>query len=291
MALDQAHIESPEKEKEQEKEMSFFDHLEELRWHIMRSAVAVVVIGIGAFLAKDFVFNTVIFGPKRADFITYRVLCNWSHGLGLGDVLCLAPPEFEFITPNFGEPFLTHIKVSFMLGIVCSIPYIFWEIWRFIKPGLYDKEQRLTRYAVGICSFLFLFGMCFGYFVISPFAISFLAGYNLPGVKPFPALGSYINYMVMLTLPVGLVFELPVAAHVLAQLGLVSSSMMKSYRKHAVVIIVILSSVITPPDVFSQILISVPLIFLYEVSIAIARRVEKKQMALEPAETPNPPKP
>jgi sec-independent protein translocase protein TatC len=288
MALDQAHIELPKKEKEPEKEMSFFDHLEELRWHIMRSAVSVVVIGIGAFLAKDFVFNTVIFGPKRPDFITYRVLCKLSNSLGIGDILCMAPPDFEFITPNFGEPFLTHIKVSFMLGIVCSIPYIFWEVWRFIKPGLYDKEQKLTRYAVAICSFLFLFGMCFGYFVISPFAISFLAGYNLPGVTPFPALGSYINYMVMLTLPLGLVFELPVAAHVLAKLGIVSSTMMKSYRKHAVVIIIIVSSIITPPDIFSQILISVPLILLYEVSIVIARRVEKKQTALERVDAPKP---
>jgi len=290
MALDQAQIESPEKEKKPEKEMTFFDHLEELRWHIMRSVVSVVVIGIGAFLAKDFVFNTVIFGPKRADFITYRVLCNWSHSLNMGEVLCIAPPEFDFIPPDFGEPFLTHIRVSFMLGIVCSIPYILWEIWRFIKPGLYDKERKLTRYAVAICSSLFLFGVCFGYFVISPFAISFLAGYNLPGVKPLPSLGSYINYLVMLTLPVGLVFELPVAAHVLAQLGVVSSAMMKSYRRHAIVIIVIVAAVITPPDLFSQILVSVPLILLYEVSIVVARRVEKRQVALEPVDAPKTPK-
>lgn len=260
--------------------MSFFDHLEELRWHIFRSVVAVFVIGIAVFIAKDFVFNTVIFGPKQPDFITYILLCRFSHWANIGETLCIAPPDFQFVTPNFGEPFLVHIQVSLVLGVIGAIPFIFWEIWKFVKPGLYERERQLTRYAVGICSSLFLLGVLFGYYIVAPFAVSFLAGYNLPGVTPFPSLSSYIGYMVMLTMPTGLIFELPVAVYVLTKLGIVSSAFMKSYRRHAAVVIVIVAAIITPPDVFSQVLISVPLILLYEVSITIAKRVEKQEKAL-----------
>lgn len=280
MALDQVDVDKLDPDSGQEKEMSFFDHLEELRWHIVRSLLAIMVFAVAAFLAKEFVFNTIIFGPKNKDFFTYGILCRLSEQLNLGDTLCIGPPDFDFVTPNFGELFLTHLKVSFMAGLICAVPYLFWEVWRFVKPGLYENEKKMTRYAVGICSTLFLIGVLFGYYIISPFAITFLAGYELPGVVAQPSLSSYISYMVMLTLPVGLVFELPVAVFVLARLGLVTASVMKIYRRHAYVVIIILASIITPPDVFSQILISVPLIFLYEVSISIAKRVEKKQMAL-----------
>ena len=281
MALDQLGIDAPKNGKQDdEKEMSFFDHLEELRWHIVRSVLAILAVAIAAFIAKDFVFNTLIFGPKRPDFISYVLLCNFSHWAGIGETLCIAPPDFQFVTPNFGEPFLVHIKVSLVLGVIGAIPFIFWEVWKFVKPGLYERERQLTRYAVGICSALFLMGVLFGYYVVSPFAVSFLAGYNLPGVTPFPSLGSYISYLVMLTMPTGLVFELPVAVYVLAKLGLVSSSFMKSYRRHAIVVIVILASIITPPDVFSQTLISIPLILLYELGIVIAKRVEKQEKSL-----------
>jgi sec-independent protein translocase protein TatC len=183
-----------------------------------------------------------------------------------------------------GELFLTHMKVSALLGFVLAFPYIFWEIWRFIKPGLYDKERMAARYAVGICSVLFTFGVMFGYFVISPFAVSFLTGYQLPGVEPTPALGSYISYMVMFTLPTGIIFELPVAAYVLTKVGLISSNFMKEYRRHAIVVIVILAAIITPPDAFSQILIALPLLGLYEVSIYVAKKVEKQQTLIEKME-------
>ncbi len=280
MALDQLGIEGPENGNVVEKEMSFFDHLEELRWHIFRSVLAIGVFAIALFLAKDFVFTTVIFGPRDPDFITYRVICNFSNFIGLGDNLCFFPTEFKLITPDMGELFLTHMKVSFLLGFVLAFPYIFWEFWRFIKPGLYEKERRVTRYAVGVCSVLFTLGVMFGYFVISPFAVSFLTGYQLPGVDSTPALGSYIGYMVMFTLPTGLVFELPVVAHVLTQVGVLSSNFLKQYRRHAIVILVALAAIITPPDAFSQILIALPLMGLYEISIYVSKRVEK-QKALE----------
>lgn len=284
MALDQLGIEAPNKGKEVEKEMSFFDHLEELRWHIIRSVMAILVFAVALFFMKDFVFNTVIFGPRNPDFITYRVICAFSNQIGLGDSLCFFPKDFNMITPDMGELFLTHMKVSALLGFILAFPYIFWEVWRFVKPGLYEKERRATRYAVAICSVLFTIGVMFGYFVISPFAVSFLTGYQLPGVEATPALGSYISYMVMFTLPTGLVFELPVAAHVLTKVGVISSKFMKEYRRHAIVVIVILAAIITPPDAFSQILIALPLLGLYEISIYVAKRVEKQQALAEKTE-------
>lgn len=281
MALDQIDVAPKGEEAVEVKEMTFFDHLEELRWHIMRSVVAILAVAVVAFIMKDVLFNTIIFGPKQPDFISYKVLCSLSHALGIGETLCIGPPPFDFITPNFGELFLTHIKVSFIAGVIAASPYILWEAWRFIKPGLYDQEVKVARYAVLICSSLFLAGVFFGYFVIAPFAVTFLAGYELPGVVAQPSLGSYISYLVMLTVPVGLTFELPVAVHVLTRLGIVGSKMMKSYRKHALVVIIVLASIITPPDVFSQVLISVPLMMLYEVSIIVAKRVEKQEKEKE----------
>lgn len=264
--------------------MSFFDHLEELRWHILRSVLAILAFALTLFFAKDFVFNTIIFGPRSPDFITYRVICGFSNAIGLGDQLCFFPKDFSLITPDMGELFLTHMKVSFLLGFVMAFPYIFWEVWRFIKPGLYEKERRATRFAVGICSVLFTLGVMFGYFVISPFAISFLTGYQLPGVEATPALGSYIGYMVMFTLPTGMIFELPVAAHVLTKVGVLSSAFLKQYRRHAIVILVALAAIITPPDAFSQILIALPLLGLYEISIYVAKRVEKQEALKETSE-------
>ena len=275
MALDQIDVDSYKMTAS--KEMSFLDHLEELRWHVIRAAASIFVFGIAAFLAKDFVFKTIVFGPKYADFITYKVICNLSNSAGMGDALCFFPPEFSFITPIFGELFIQHIKVSVMIGVIASFPYIFWEIWRFIKPGLYAKEQNAARGMVTICSGLFLTGVLFGYYIISPFAITFLAGYEIEGVVATPALSSYINYMTMFTLPVGIVFELPIAVFFLSKICLVTPEFMKSYRRHAVILILILAAVITPPDVVTQVLVGMPLYVLYEISIVISRRVVNKQ--------------
>ncbi len=281
MALDQLGIDEPEKGKEVvEKEMSFFDHIEELRWHIIRTVAVILVVAVGLFFMEDFVFTTIVFGPRSPDFITYRAVCQFSNAIGLGDGLCFYPKDFNLITPDMGELFLTHMKISFLLGLILAIPYVFWEIWRFVSPGLYEKERKASRGAVLICSFLFMMGVLFGYFIISPFAISFLTGYELPGVESTPALGSYISYMLMFTIPTGLIFQLPVAAHVLTNIGLISSSFLRQYRRHAAVVIVVVAAIITPPDAFSQILVSLPLFGLYEISIWVSKRVEKAK-ALE----------
>ncbi|MBP7184542.1 MAG: twin-arginine translocase subunit TatC [Saprospiraceae bacterium] len=271
MALDQVDVDKLN----DDKEMSFMDHLEHLRWHIFRSVLVVVVFSIVAFLNGDFVFKTIIFGPKNKDFITYRVLCSLGHKFFGSEALCFSPPDFQVVTRELGEQFMTHFNISFWIGLIISFPYILWEIWRFIKPGLYEKERKSARGLVFVCSVLFLVGVLFGYFVLSPFSISFLAGYDVAGTLTLPTLDSYVSFMTMFTIPVGLIFELPVAIYFLAKIGLITAQFMKDYRRHAIVVILIIAGIITPPDVTSQILVTLPLIFLYEASIIVAQRVER----------------
>ena len=265
-------------------EMSFFDHLEELRGHIMRSLLAIVVAGIGLYIFKDWVFDTVIFGPAKKDFISYKVFCAISQSLGIGNALCLEPPEFRMQAVGFGEAFITTIRVSFIGGIVLAFPFIVNEFWKFIRPGLYETEQRAARGMVLICTLLFLTGVFFGYFILAPFATNFLLGYTIPGVDNVPTLVSMINYMIMFILPAGLVFELPVVVYFLSKIGLVSPEGMRQYRRHAIVVILIVAGIITPPDVVTQTLLSLPLFMLYEASIFISARVHRKQAEKEALE-------
>lgn len=271
MPLDQIDVDKPVQA--EEKEMSFLEHLEELRWHLVRAVVGTVLIAVVVFVAGNFVFDAILFGPTKPEFISYRIICR----LG-GEALCFTPPPIEFITPNFGEKFLTHIKISLMLGLMVAFPYVFWELWRFVRPGLYENERRATRGIVLICSLLFILGVGFGYFVIAPFAVTFLASYNVQGIETATtSLSSFVNYMIMFTLPAGLVFELPVVVYFLAKVGLVTADFMRTYRKHALVIILLAAAIITPPDVVTQFLIGIPLYILYEISIFIAQRIEKQE--------------
>lgn len=282
MALDQVDVDKLALPSgEPEKEMTFLEHLEELRWHIIRSIVAIAVFGIVIFIAKDFVFNTIIFAPKYDWFASYKAMCALSELLGLGTNMCLTPPDFEILATQFGERFVVHIKVAVIMGFMMSFPYIFWEMWRFIKPGLYENERKAARGVVFVCSALFLIGVLFGYFVISPFAVTFLAGYDITDVQSTTSLSSFVNYMTMFTLPTGIVFELPVVVYFFTKIGLIGPEFLRAYRKHAFIIILIMAAIITPPDVVTQFLIGVPLYFLYEVSIIISRRVEQQREAEE----------
>ena len=262
-----------------EKEMSFFDHLEELRMHIIRSLIALVLAAVAVYLLGGQLFDKIIWAPRNESFYSYQVMCSISNGLGLGDYLCMKPVQFEIITVALGEAFLTHIKVALLGAIVVAFPYCFWEFWRFIKPGLHKREIRATRGVVWICSFLFATGVLFGYFIISPFAVNFLAGYEIAGVKNTVTMSSMVNYMIMFTVPTGLAFELPLVVFYLSKVGLVTPEFMRKYRKHAFVIILILAAVITPPDVITQFLIGVPLYVLYELSIYISAREARKYAA------------
>jgi sec-independent protein translocase protein TatC len=271
MPLDQVDVDKI-KDSDQS-EMSFFDHLEQLRWHLVRAAISVVVFAILVFLAKGFVFDVIILGPTRSDFATYLLLCS------IADFLCINPGEaLEIITRDLGEQFITHLKSSIWIGIIISFPYIFWEIWRFIKPGLYENEQNAVRGIVWICSFLFLMGVLFGYFVISPFAVSFLSSYTVSAdISNTTTLTSYVNYMTMFTIPTGIIFELPIVIYFLSKVGIVTPQFLRTYRRHAIVIIFVAASIITPPDVVTQFLIATPLIILYEISIFISKRQQKRK--------------
>ena len=259
-----------------EKEMSFLDHLEELRWHIIRSLLSVVIFASIVFMLKDFVFNTIILGPMNSDFPTYRVIC------GLSEILCFEPPNFSLDTRQLGEQFFIHLKVSIWLGVIISFPYILWELWRFIKPGLYKTEQKAARGMVFVCSTLFLTGVLFGYYIISPFAVSFLAGYSVSDtIISSPTLASYVNNVTMFTLPTGIIFELPIVVYFLSRIGLVSPELMKKYRRHAIIIILLFGAIITPPDVVTQFLIGIPVFVLYELSIHISKRAYKKYQSTD----------
>ena len=267
MPLDQVDVDKMELV---QKEMSFLDHLEELRWHIIRALIAVGVVGILLFLFYRIIFEYVIFGPARPEFITYRLICQAS------EALCFTPPAIPTQAIGFGESFIMAIKTSFIMGIIVAFPYIFWEFWRFIRPGLYDKEQKATRGIVVICSLLFLTGVLFGYFIIAPFAVNFLMGFTIPGVQNTPTLSSFLNYMIMFTAPAGMIFELPIVVYFLSKVGLLTPEFMKKYRRHSFIIILLLAAVVTPPDVVTQFLIGIPLYILYEISIVISRRVNNR---------------
>ncbi len=275
MALDQVDV---DKLDETGKEMSFLDHLEQLRWHIFRSAIAVCVAAIGVFSYQEWIFKYIILAPKDPDFITFRLLCK------LGPDFCFRPTKFDLVTRELGEQFTQSMYVGVWLGVIVASPYLLWEIWRFVRPGLYKKEQDAVSGIVLICAFLFILGVCFGYFVMAPFSIAFLASYSVGAINT-PTLSSYISYMTMFTLPIGLVFELPVILFFMTKIGVITPDFLKKYRRHAVVLIVIAAGVITPPDVLSQVLVCVPLLLLYEVSIVVSsREYKRKQRVLAEAE-------
>ncbi|MCS6929134.1 MAG: twin-arginine translocase subunit TatC [Saprospiraceae bacterium] len=258
-------------------EMSFFEHVEELRQRLLRSFVAIGIMGVGCFLSKDLVFDALIFGPRNPDFITYRALCSLSHWAGLYDKMCFKPVEFKLITRQLGEILMQHLYVSFWLGFILAFPYVLWQLWLFLKPGLLESEQKAIRGIVTICSLLFLVGVAFGYFIIAPFSINFLAGYTLPGTEVAPTLSSYVTYMTMFTIPIGLFFELPIVIFFLTKIGVVGYRTLQAYRRYAFVGILIVAAIITPPDVVSQTIVALPLYGLYEISILISRREQRRR--------------
>ncbi|HIP49516.1 MAG TPA: twin-arginine translocase subunit TatC [Lutibacter sp.] len=263
--------------KEPKKEMSFLDHLEVLRWHLIRSTVAILILGTVAFLFKSFIFDTVLLAPTKLDFYTYRVLCDISKFF-TSEGMCIDDLPFTLQSLGMSEQFSIHIWVSITAGVIVAFPYILWEVWKFISPGLYKKER---RYAVGFIltsSILFFMGVLFGYYVITPLSVNFLGNYQISeSVERNFKIGNYIGIVKTSVLAAGLFFELPVIIFFLTKMGLVTPDFLKTYRKHAIVLVLILAAVITPPDVISQIIVTIPIIILYEISIIIAKIVYKQQ--------------
>lgn len=254
-------------------DMSFLEHLEALRWHILRSLVVIVLFGIVAFVFKEIVFQKIMLAHLNPQFLSYQALCWISDKMNLGNMLCINSFPFELINTEMAGQFMAHIKVSFTLGFVVAFPYVFWEFWRFIRPGLYENEAHKTRGLVAICTLLFLTGVAFGYFCIAPFSINFLGAYQVDEmVQNRIHLGSFLTIVTMVSIASGIIFELPVVVYFLSKLGILTPDIMRQYRRHAFVIILILSAVITPPDVTSQLIICIPVLVLYEISIGISKR-------------------
>lgn len=262
---------------EQEKEMSFWDHLEELRWHIVRSAAAVVILGVVAFVNRGFIFDTLILGPSNSSFITNRLLCRIGELLSL-EGMCLDNMKLQIININMSGQFLMHLYVSMVAGAILAFPFVLNEIWRFVRPALHRNEKNYSRKAIVISSMLFFMGVVFSYYVIVPLTINFLGTYQVSdAVNNQISLNSYISTVVSVTFGVGVVFELPLIIYFLTKLGVVTPAYLKRNRKYMLVILLTVSAIITPPDVFSQILVCIPLMGLYELSILVADKVVKKK--------------
>jgi|TARA_Y100000114_G_scaffold156637_2_gene184551 sec-independent protein translocase protein TatC len=269
LALDQLH--------DDDKEMGFLDHLEELRWHLVRSVVAIVVFSVAAFLAKDFVWKGVILAPIYSDFWTYKQLCYLAE-LFKTPVLCLGDIPIDIQNRTITGQFTMHIKSSLVIGLVLAFPYAFWEIWRFVKPGLRHSERSASRGVVLAVSFLFITGVLFGYYIVTPLSLNFLGNYSLvDSIDNNIDITSILNTITTLVLACGFMFQLPMATYILSKAGIVTPDLMKRYRRHSIVVILLLSAIITPPDVMSQILIALPLSLLYEISIVISKRINKKR--------------
>ena len=276
------------KRTEAQAEMSFIEHLEALRWHIVRSVLAIVVIAIFAFIKIDWLYDHVIMGPLRSDFVSVVGLCKLGHFLHMGDSLCLQSASVELQTTAFGSQFISSITIAAVLGFIISFPYIFWEFWRFVKPALSEKEVKSTRGSIFFVTFFFLLGISFGYFLLAPFTFSFLSNYKIGTMNMTvtrPTLDDYLDNLIDILVGSGIAFQLPLISYVLTHIGLITPAFLRTYRKYAYVAILFVAAVITPsPDWMSQTIVAVPLILLYEVSIRISKRVEKTLKARELAD-------
>ncbi|MDO8996453.1 MAG: twin-arginine translocase subunit TatC [Sediminibacterium sp.] len=261
-------------------EMSFIDHLEELRGHIIRSVISILVMALVIFIYRNWIFDNIIVGPINKDFVSYKALCDFSHWLGIGEALCMPPVEVTMQSTTFGGQFLSTISMAIVGGIILAFPYIFWEFWRFVKPALKEKEVKNTRFIIFWVSFFFFCGAAFGYFLLGPFTFNFLAGFQLGTenmIVTRPTFSDYLDNLTNIILGCGLAFELPVLAYILTQIGIITPSFLRATRKYAVVIILIVAAFITPsPDWMSQLIVFIPLFLLYELSILVSARVFKK---------------
>lgn len=258
-------------------EMSFWDHLSELRWRLIRSVLVVAVLAIVAMLHRAFVFDKVILAPLQPDFITTRLLCSLGEWLKTPQ-LCLDNSSLQIINITMSGQFMTHMYISLMAGLVVAFPYVVWEMWKFVKPALHERERHYSAGAVLIISFLFLTGVAFSYFLLVPLTVNFLGTYQVSGtVTNQVSLSSYISTVVSLTVSVGLVFELPAFVFVLAKIGVINAAMMRRFRKVMFIVILVVAGIITPPDVFSQIMVTIPLVALYEAGILVADRTARKE--------------
>ena len=258
--------------------MSFLDHVEELRWCLIRSIVGILAGAIVAGVFTDFIFDTIIFGPKRGTFVTYEYFCEFGRLFGVVSDFCDVNFNFKVQSKEMSDEFSTHIWTSILVGFVVAFPWVLYQVWKFISPGLKSTEKKYSSGFIIVCSLLFFIGVTFGYFVIAPLSVHFMMTYNLsPEISTEPSLSSYIGYIRASILASGLLFELPVIIYFLTKIGLATPAGLRKNRKFALVIVLIVAAVITPPDVASQIIVAIPVLILYEMSIFISKFVLYRQ--------------
>lgn len=256
--------------------MSFWDHLTELRKRLVRMILAWLVMSVVAFMNRELIFDKIILAPKDTSFITYKWLCQLGTFLH-ADSLCLPPMSLSIINLNLSGQFMTHMTISMFAGVILASPFIIFQLWQFVIPALYEKERRYARQAVFVMSFLFFIGVAFSYYFMVPWTLNFLGTYQVSAsVANQISLSSYIGTVTSTILSVGLVFELPVVVYVLSKLGIITPEFLKKNRKYAFVIILILAAIITPPDIFSMVIATIPIYSLFEISILVSKRVAPK---------------
>jgi len=259
-------------------DMSFIDHLEDLRWTLFRSVVSIGIFAIIAFLNKSFVFEKVLFGPTKPEFPTFKFLCKIGEKMNF-DLICIDTINYKVVNLELAGQFMTHITTSVAIGFIFAFPYLVWEVWKFVKPALHETEKNSSRTVILASALLFFIGVLFGYFVLVPFGINFLSTYSISAeIQNTFSLSNYISFISMFVLMSGIMFELPVVTFLLAKIGIVDDHMMREHRKHAVVSIFVISAIITPADIGTMIVVAIPLWILYEISIKVAGVVTRKRL-------------
>lgn len=279
MSEDRASEKNQRKRATLEEEMSFFGHLSALRMHLVRSALVIVGVTILAFTYYDFIFNQIVMGPKNPQFWTYRMMCLLAEKFSLGPDFCIQDIPFTIINTEMAGQFTLQMNSSLICGIVLGFPYLLWELWRFIRPALHERERRSASGFVAWATLLFVLGVLFGYYIITPLSVNFLAHYTVSAdIVNNISIDSYLSTVATLTLGTGMVFELPIVIYILSKFGIMTPKFMRNSRRYATVIILIIAAVVTPtPDLFTMFTVSFPLFLLYEISIIVSGRVERKR--------------
>ncbi|MEO9258661.1 MAG: twin-arginine translocase subunit TatC [Crocinitomicaceae bacterium] len=260
---------------EENKGMSFFQHLEELRWRLVRSSIVIVILAGAIWVFRTWIMEHLFLSMASNDFITFKLMCSYF-------VACVDPIHIEMISTEMAGQFSYALMMSIVGGLVVAFPYIFWELWSFVKPGLRQNEVKAVRGIVFYVSFLFFCGVLFGYFIVAPLCVQFFGDFQISkGIKNTFTIGSYMSTIITTVAYSGLIFLLPMVIYFFSKLGLITPAFLRKYRKHAIVFVLILSAIITPPDVLSQIIVSIPILMLYEIGILVSARVEKQRIKKE----------
>ena len=252
--------------------MTFLQHLEELRWRLVRCAAVIIILAIVIFYFQEWIMDHIFLSMSKADFITFKVCCQYMN------FMCFSEIPVDFQSTTMGGQFGYSMMMSFMGGVVVAFPFIFYQIWSFVKPGLKANEKKVVKGITFYVSLLFFLGILFGYFIVAPMSVQFFGSYMISGqIKNNFTISSYMSTVLSTIFYSGVFFLLPVVAYLFGKLGIISSGFLKKYRKHAIVGVLILAAIITPPDMISQIIVSIPILLLYEIGIIVVVRVEKQR--------------